>query len=152
VARQARRLRSTGSNFPTILTQITITLNGATGPVVSATNNQIVFTLPFTSNFTGPFTVTTPGGTVTSTATFRNQPLVCGHVGLGALLVATGDCRKPCSHRRVARPWSARVPVTRITSMASRGRVRSSSPLEARAGCSVIGRHDVDHWYVAHYE
>src|ERR1035437_2452405 len=58
----------TGTGFPTTISQITVTINGATATVVSATTTQIVISLPFIGNFTGRITVTTPGGSVTSSS------------------------------------------------------------------------------------
>lgn len=53
----------TGTNFTT---NSTVTINGITISVSSASSTQIIFSVPVMGSFRGPITVTSPSGTVTS--------------------------------------------------------------------------------------
>jgi len=60
----------TGSNFPTNISDITVTVSGVTASVTSATSTQLVIMIPAMGNLTGPISVTTPSGNVISAASF----------------------------------------------------------------------------------
>lgn len=60
----------TGSNFPTHIADITVTVSGVTAPVTSASSTQLVITVPSMGNATGPISVVTPSGNATSSASF----------------------------------------------------------------------------------
>jgi hypothetical protein len=60
----------TGSNFPTNIADVTVTLSGVTAPVTSASSTQLVITVPSMGNATGPISVTTLAGNAISSASF----------------------------------------------------------------------------------
>src|SRR5882724_11691801 len=60
----------TGSNFPTNIADVTVTLSGVTAPVTSASSTQLNITVPSMGNATGPISVVTPSGNATSSASF----------------------------------------------------------------------------------
>lgn len=74
-------LTITGTNFPTDVTGVTITIDGVACTVTSATSTQIVCTVGAMGDFTGPITVKTSGGSVTSSTSLT----VMNHLyGVGA--------------------------------------------------------------------
>lgn len=77
----------TGANFAT---DSTVTLNGISATVVSATATQIVITIPVMSDITVPFVVTAPGGNVTSSGNFTVTTPGVNWVGSAATGVFRG--------------------------------------------------------------
>lgn len=77
----------TGSNFAT---DSTVTINAITAPVISASATQIVVTIPPMANFSGPFMVVAPGGTVTSASSFSVINALFGVAWSGTRFIAVG--------------------------------------------------------------
>ena len=77
----------TGTNF---VANSTVNINGVSAPVTSISGTQIVITIPYMANFSGPFIVTTSGGTVSSSTSFSVINAFNGVAGTGTLYVAVG--------------------------------------------------------------
>ncbi|MDJ1496941.1 6-bladed beta-propeller [Cytophagaceae bacterium DM2B3-1] len=72
-AQIGEQITITGTNYQTILTDNTVTINGKKATVVSATETQLVVTIP-TGVTAGKVSVTTLGGTATSETEFVMKP------------------------------------------------------------------------------
>lgn len=83
-------LTITGTGFPTDITGVTVTIDGVTCTVTSATSTQIVCTLGAMGDFTGPITVKTSGGSVTSSASLTVLNHLYGVTASTGQFVAVG--------------------------------------------------------------
>jgi len=60
----------TGTDFPTNMPDITVKVGGVVAAITGASSTQLVITIPALGNSTSPISVTTPGGTATSSQSF----------------------------------------------------------------------------------
>jgi hypothetical protein len=83
-------LTISGTNFPTAISGITVTIKGVGCTVTAATSTQITCTIGAMGNSTGTVTVTTPGGSATSTGSLIVVNHLYGVTSSGTQSVAVG--------------------------------------------------------------
>lgn len=83
-------LTITGTNFPTGISGVTVTIKGVACTVTSATSTQIICTIGAMGDFTGTFTVTTPSGNATSGGSLTVVNHLFGVTSSGNQSVAVG--------------------------------------------------------------
>jgi YD repeat-containing protein len=94
-------VRISGTGFSATLSQNTVSFNGTTAAITSASTTQLVVTVPSPAT-TGPLTVTSPNGSASGgvfTVTSCNQPRVDaftpGIAVAGTAVAVTGGCFDP---------------------------------------------------------
>jgi hypothetical protein len=110
---QGTSVTLSGSGYPALVAGITVSLGGVTAVVTSVTSNQVVFTVPALPVGSYPVTVTTAGGSATSSSAFslRAPVLTVAVSGAGSVasLPAGISCGATCA---ASFPFGSSIRVT----------------------------------------